>query len=92
MACLQQARERRLVGGLARALVNDGTVPFEAEPFQRFDNAFRGARLFPWRIDILDAHQPAAALAARLQIAGGRGEQGAEMQWPGGRGREAPDV
>ena len=73
-----------LVRGLAATLVNDRPVPFETVAVQGFEDSFRRARLLPGRIDIFDAHQPAAAMPACLQIAGSRSEQGPEVKWPGG--------
>jgi hypothetical protein len=43
------------MGGMAGALVDDGTVPLEAMAFQGLQNAGRGIGLFPGGIDILDA-------------------------------------
>jgi hypothetical protein len=63
------------VRGIACTLVDDGAVPLEPVTFQGLDDALRGARLFAWWVDVLDAKYPAPATAARLQIAGGRGKQ-----------------
>jgi hypothetical protein len=63
---VQQARQCRRMGGMTGILVDDGPVPFEAVPFQSLDDALRGSRLFAGRIDILDAQQPAAPVAAGL--------------------------
>ena len=75
MTGVEQVVKSRLVRGLAAALVDDGAVPFEAVSIQRGKNAFRGARLLPGRVDVLDAQQPVAAVSARLQVAGSRSEQ-----------------
>ncbi len=75
MPRLEQPRQRRRMGGMAGALVDDGAVPFEAVALQGLQNARCGGGLLPGRIDILDAQQPAAAAVASLQIAGSRGEQ-----------------
>ena len=92
MSRLLQPFQGGRVGSMTGALVDDGAVPLEAVTLKRLDNAICGVRLLPWRVDVLDTQQPAAAEVACLQVAGSRGEQGAEMQWPGGRGRKAPDV
>lgn len=84
MAGVQKLCKSCLVGRPAAALVGDGSVPFETVAVQCFKDAFRCARLLPGRVDILDAEQPAPAVPAGLQIAGGRSKQGAEMKWPGG--------
>ena len=48
------------------------------------------------RVEVFDAHQPARAVGARVEIAADGGQQRAEVQRSGGRGREpghglAPD-
>src|SRR6516165_6578849 len=45
-----------------------------------------------WAVQVLDAHQPAPAVMAGIDIAAERGEQRAQMQLAGGRGGEASDV
>ena len=44
------------------------------------------------RVDVLDAHQPAPAVRARVEPARQRGDQRAGVQRPGGRRREAAAV
>ena len=72
---LEEPLQRCGVAVAGFALVDGGTVPLEPVTLERLDDALRGARLFPRRIDILDTQQPAAASTAGLQIARGRGEQ-----------------
>ena len=84
MAGVQQACKRRLVGGLAVALIDDGPVPFEPVALECLEDAPRCPRLLPGRVDVLDAYEPAAVVPACLQVARSRGEQGTEMKWPGG--------
>jgi hypothetical protein len=43
-------------------------------------------------IEILHAHEPAAPVAARIGIAADRSDQGSEVEFAGGRGREAPYI
>ena len=43
-------------------------------------------------VDVLDAHQPLAAMGPRIEPAGQRGDQRTSVQGPGGRGREPPPV
>jgi hypothetical protein len=39
----------------ARALINNLTIPAEAEGFQIAQNLIRGTDYYPWRVDIFDA-------------------------------------
>ena len=73
-------------------LVGDRAIPLEAVGFQCIEYEFVSARLFAGRIDILDAQQPLTVRRSSLQIAGNCGQQRAEMQWAGWRGREPADV
>ena len=53
-------------------LANDLPVPFEAEQLEGAQNPGRRSGNFPRLIEILNAQQPAAAMRARVQIAGYR--------------------
>jgi hypothetical protein len=53
-------------------LANDLPVPFEAELLEGAQNPGRRSGNLPRSIEILDAQQPAAAMRARVQIAGYR--------------------
>src|SRR5262245_31868804 len=64
-----QGRQRRFVGFRAGALVEDRTVPFEAEPFERAQNIVRCSGNYARRVEILHAHEPFAALRTCLEIA-----------------------
>jgi hypothetical protein len=72
---LDEPRQRSGVAVAGFALVDGGTVPLESITLERLDDALRGARLFPRRIDILNTQQPAAASTTGLQITRSRGEQ-----------------
>jgi hypothetical protein len=58
-------------------LANDLSVPFEAEQFERAQNAGGRSGNLPRPVQILNAQQPAAAMRARIQIAGYRRVKGA---------------
>jgi hypothetical protein len=64
--------QRRLVKLAPLMLANDLSVPFEAEPLEGAQNAGRRSVNLPRSIEILNAQQPAAAMRARVQIAGYR--------------------
>jgi len=87
-----KAVERGLVVRRAAALVLDRAIPGEAEPVQRAQDCVGSPRLHARRVQVLDAHQPAAARRARVEPARERRHQRAEMQRTGGRGREPADV
>jgi hypothetical protein len=74
-----------------RRLVADGPVPSEAEPGEILQNRLGEGGPAARVVDVLDAHQEAAAGAARLPP----GEDGrigrAQMQLAGGARREAGD-
>jgi hypothetical protein len=58
-----------------RALPQDFTVPFEAERLEHAQLFVGAPRHHPRGVEILDAHQPACAVGARVEIAADRGEQ-----------------
>ena len=87
-----QRVECGLVGGGAPALPHDLAIPFEAKAFEGGEDTLGGAGHRAWAVDILDAQQPASAVGARFQEAADRGDQRAEVQRAGRRGREAADV
>lgn len=74
------------------ALEADRPIPLEAVTLERRQNFFDRTFLLPWRIDILDAQEPAPAPGPGLQITCGRREKRAEMQRSRGRRREPADV
>ena len=84
--------ERRRVSVSAFALAHHVAIPFEAESLQGPQDGRRGSGHHTGRIQILDANQPAAAVCARIQVAGRRGEQGAQMKIAGRRGRKTSDI
>jgi hypothetical protein len=47
----------------------------QAEPFEGRENVVRGAGLLARRIEVLDAHQPCAMAAPRLEVTGRSGDQ-----------------
>jgi hypothetical protein len=64
--------QRRLVKLAPLMLANDLSVPLEAEQLERAQNTGRRSGNLPRSIEILNAQQPAAAMRARVQIAGYR--------------------
>ena len=76
----------------ARRLPHDRTVPREAIARERGRIARSAPAAAARLVDVLDAQQPFAAARARIAIARERGDQRAEMQRAGGRGREAAAV
>src|SRR5262249_17124339 len=87
-----EAVQGRLVKGYPAALINDLAVPLETESLERAEDAVRAAGHDARRVEILHAHQPAAALVAGVEVAPHRGEKRTEVQIPRrGRG-EAADV
>ena len=103
VACASRRRGRQAVRAAARRAragraaprvrlptrVSSGTQPTGCE---LREDELVGAGHAARRVDVLDAHQPAAAVRAGVEPAGQRGHQRAGVQRPGGRGREAPDV
>ena len=83
-------------GGVVRcrrgALINDVSVPFEAVGFQRIKYEFGCTCLLAWRIDIFNTKKPEPVVDPGLQVAGNGGDQRAEVQRAGWRGREPADV
>ena len=67
-------------------------MPLEAEGLERAKHLIRAPRHHARRIEIFDSQQPVRAVCARIEIAADRGEQRAEMQGTGGRGREAASL
>lgn len=65
-----QSLNRGVVFGAADALPDDFAIPLESVSVERSNNGVAGAGLFARRINILDAHQPFALLAACLKVAG----------------------
>ena len=87
-----QAAQRIGISGSARALAQDRAVPLQAQGLQGAKNLVGRAVALPRRIEILDAHPPLAMLRACVQIAADGRNQGAEMKFTRGGGREAPAV
>ena len=67
--------ERFAVGGAARALVEDFAIPLEAKCFERAQHLVGATRHDSRGIEILDAHQPACADAARIEVAADGSQQ-----------------
>lgn len=72
------------MGGGTLALPADLAVPAEAVGLQATQDLVRSTGCFAGWIDVVDAHQPFATGRQRLQVAGGGGYQGAEVQGAGG--------
>jgi hypothetical protein len=64
--------QRRLVKLAPLMLADDLSVPFEAEQLEGAQYPGRRSGNLPRLIEILNAQQPAAAMRARIQIAGYR--------------------
>jgi hypothetical protein len=88
----EQARERVGVGVAARGLPPHRPVRLEAEAGQRPQLRLGGAGDFARRIQVLDPDQPLASGMARGQPTAEGGDQRAEVQRAGGRGREPAHV
>jgi len=61
--------QRRKVEGDPAALIYDFAVPVESETLQGAQNAIRTARYDAGSVEILDTHQPLAAVAAGIEVA-----------------------
>jgi hypothetical protein len=64
----------------------------QAQRLQAAKDLVGRSRALPWRIEILDTHQPRAVMRARVEVAADGCNQGAEMKLARGGGREAPAV
>jgi hypothetical protein len=80
------------VGRRTATLIEDRAVPLETEGVEGAEDGVRGSRHLALPVQILDSHQPDAAVTARVQVAAQGGHHGAEMEGTGGRGGEAPPV
>ena len=81
----KRPRHRARAGGLK----DDLPVPRQAEALERAQDVVGGARHDARRVEVLHAHEPAAALRAREEPRAERGDEAPEVQRPGGGGREA---
>src|SRR5581483_4891329 len=81
------ARLEPLQGGeievCAPALVDNLAVPFETESFQGAQDTVRAARHDARGIEILDPHEPAAAMMAGIEVAPDSRQQRAKVKVPG---------
>jgi hypothetical protein len=57
------------------ALIANRAIPLKTIRFKRVKDYLVSTRLFPWRIDILDTHQPLAITGLRLCVARNGSEQ-----------------
>ena len=80
------------VGVRAGRLVEDRAVPGQSVPLETGEDGIGRAGHLAGRVKILDAHQPLPGLVARLQVAGYRGHQRAEVERPGRRRGEPSAV
>src|SRR5262249_8570834 len=87
-----EVSERSRVAPGPRALPDHGPVPLESVILEDAKNRVCCATFFPRPVEVLHAHQPLAPDRARFQVAADGGDQRAEMQRTGGRGREAPPI
>jgi hypothetical protein len=81
----QQLVQRRLVGRAAGGLPQRRRVGHQAQRGQLAQDHLAPAGQAARGVDVLNAHQPAAALGAGVQPAGQRGHRAAGMQRAGGR-------
>src|SRR5688572_13827850 len=89
---LRQAGQRRSVGRLALRLAQDGSVPVQPERLERAQDLVSRAWPLAGRVEVLDAHQPAARLRPRVEIAADGGHERTEMEGTAGGGGEAAEV
>ena len=87
-----QTDERRVVDIEPPALNQDFSVPLEAESIQRAQDGIGGTRHRARPINVLDAHQPFAAMCPRIEITADGGDKRTEMQRPGRRRRKAAAI
>src|SRR5262245_37659558 len=66
----------------------DAFVPFETHPVQVLDNGALGFLRRPLRVGVFDPQDEGAALASRQQPVEEGGARVADVQLPGGTGRE----
>ncbi|VTQ98862.1 Uncharacterised protein [Pseudomonas aeruginosa] len=88
-AAAQQLLDHCGVVREAFALPLHRAVPFEAVALQGFQDRLLGARDFAGRVEVLHAHQPAAADGTCVQVGGDGRHQGTEVQVAAGRRGEA---
>jgi hypothetical protein len=74
------------------ALIEDGTVPFEAVSIECPNNGAGCASLLARRIDVLHTQEPASALRLCLQVTRQCRQQRAEMERAGWRRCKPPRV
>ena len=84
-----QAVEGALVVGQVVGLAEDGSLPLEAQPGEVLDEAGLELGAAAGGVDILDAHDEAAASLARGLMGGERGIGVPPVQAAGGRGGKA---
>ena len=79
-----------MIGVVTPGLKPNRFVRDQAVGVQAGEDLAGGLGGFPQRVQVFDADQPPALVPAGFNVAGKRGDQGAEMQWPGrGRGEAA---
>lgn len=91
-ASIFQCIECGLVRAGPRALVKNRPVPLEAEFFETLQNCVRRSGLHAWKIEIFNANDPCAMMAARVKIARRRRDERSEVKWSCRRRRESPNV
>ncbi|EKZ96875.1 hypothetical protein D769_23174 [Cupriavidus sp. HMR-1] len=84
--------QRLRVQALATALPDGRFVRVQAQRVERAQDVIVGAPDAARVVDVLDPHEPVAAMGARVQPARQRGNQGAQMEWARGGGRKAAPV
>lgn len=89
-ACSREHGECIAISVEAGALTDGRGVPLEAAGVESCENTCLGAWHDARRIKVFDAQEPALVRVTRIEVTACGGEQRAEMQIAGRRGREAP--
>ena len=79
-AFLQQFLHRGFIAFRAVALVDHRAVPFQPQPFQFVEDEAVGTFDRPRPIEIIDPHEPSPEVAAGIEVAGERRDDGAEVK------------
>ena len=92
MSAFDKLIQGSLVEFPAFALIDDRAIPLEAVNLKQAQDFVGMGLAAAWLVQVFHAQQPLAAVPACIEITAHGGNQRAEMQRPGGRGRKAPDV
>jgi len=92
LAELTEAVKGGLIGIESRGLVYDAAVPCERTSFEAAQDFVRRAVDSARDVDVLDSHEPFAAVRPGVEVAGERGDERALVERAGGGGREASAI